>query len=389
VKARAPWALAAASSALCIAGLVVLFMSLGPQVPPPAWGFRGFTLIFGVSFVAVGFVVARNRPDNSIGWVFLIAGLLASVQFLGEQFADYAYYVRPGATAGHLAAWITGWIWTWAVGLMAIYLLLLYPTGRLLSRRWRPVAWLAPAAIAVASAAIAVSPGRLPNIGIANPFGMRGLPDVNKTLNWALDPLFVLVVLSAVSIAIRAKRSRGVEREQLKWIALAGGGLAVALAITPATNPASSELWEPIAVIVTMSALPVCAGIAIMRYRLYDIDRIISRTLGYAIVTGLLVAAYVGLVVLFQLATRPFTGASSLAVAASTLIVAAAFIPLRRRVQSVVDRRFDRHRYDAARTIDAFTARLRDEIEIGPLTEEIGRVVSDTMAPQHVSVWLR
>jgi hypothetical protein len=241
----------------------------------------------------------------------------------------------------------------------------------------------------VASAGLALTPGPLENFGnVRNPFAVQS-PAVTAVGNVGFIASNIFIVIGAAALVVRYRRAGTVEREQIKWLAYAGAVAAVVLPIGDLIGDPNRSKYVDVLIIGAILFIPISIGIAVLRYRLYDIDRIISRTVSYAIVTGLLVGAYIGLVISFDEATRTITGRSDIAVAASTLIVAALFIPLRRRVQAVVDRRFNRHRYDAVRTIDAFTSRLRDQVDIGTLTEDIQAVVTETMAPANVWVWLR
>jgi hypothetical protein len=290
---------------------------------------------------------------------------------------------------GVAAAWVSDWMWTTGAIPVLTFGLLLFPDGHLPSRRWRPVAWLAGATLAMFTFGSAVHPEPLFNHQtIANPVGIEAARPLLRVLaSLSQVCLLVVVVASAASILVRFRRARGLERQQLKWLAYAVVVATVALVL-------ASRQWVGWAVaevmaLVAVGFIPVAIGIAILRYRLLDIDRLISRTLIYGLLTALLAGVYVTGVFIVGRLLDPATGDSTLAVAASTLAVAALFQPLRRRLQRQVDRRFNRSRYDAARTIEAFSGRLRDEIDLDSLSAELLSVVDQTMQPLQASLWLR
>jgi len=318
----------------------------------------------------------------------------------------YALVSQPGSLPGaKIAAWLAEWTWVPSVGLIGTFLVLLFPDGRLPSRRWRAVAWLAVTAMLFPGLSLAFLPGPLeetPGIAIANPFGIeatRSILEMVGAVGFFLLPF--CFVASAVSMVLRFRRSQGIERQQLKWFVSAAALLAVTFTATVVASffvgDLSGRSAPPLALKVaqdittlTFAGLPVAAGIAILRYRLYDIDRIINRTLVYGSLTATLAVVYFGSVVSLQAAFRALSGQdSTLAVVASTLAIAALFNPLRRRMQGFVDRRFYRSKYDARKTLEAFTARLREETDLEALSDDLVGVIRDTMQPEHVSLWLR
>ena len=340
------------------------------------------------AFMVVGALVVARRPANAIGWLFSATGLLAMGASVAGEYSQYAYVTRPGSRPfAVVAVWYINWAAFVVFGLAFTFVLLLFPTGRLLSPRWRPIAWLAGSQIAADSLLAALQPtlsleGQARRI--ANPIGISGLPDPEHGVVGAvLTGLFVAVSLAACgSLVLRFARARGEERQQLKWVAYAGGLMVVSTVVGGALLPGGSDL----VVAVTVALVPVAAGIAILRYRLYDIDRIINRTLVYGLLTVLLGLGYAAVVlVLGQLLGRD----SSLVVAGATLAVAAAFQPARRRIQAAVDRRFNRRKYNAAKTVEAFTIRLRDEVDLDALSAELLTVVDQTIQPTRASLWLR
>ena len=355
------------------------------------------TILIFASFPTVGALVASRRPRNPIGWLLMaIAALFVLALGLGN-YGEYGLLVEPGSLPGAVyAAWVGGWIWPVVLGLLGLPILL-FPDGRPPSPRWGWAGKALVGFIIMWVLAAGLVPGPMTNAGfesVDNPFGVAdslgGLLLIAAGI--AGFGILISVLACAMSMIVRFRRSRGIEREQVKWLAYAASLIAVLGLIeivVEATNP--SEILTRIsqlALAASISAVPIAVGIAILRYRLYDIDRLISRTITYAIVTGLLAAGYVGLVLLLQLAL-PVSKESSIVVAASTLAAAALFGPLRDRVQALVDRRFNRRRYDAQRTLDGFGVRMRSETNLDILSSDLVAVVTDTMQPTYVSLWLR
>jgi hypothetical protein len=347
-------------------------------------------LLAFTAFMVVGALIVAHRPGNAIGWIFSAAGLLAVTGALAEEYANYAYLTRPGSPPGAIvAAWYASWAWYPTVFLALLFTLLFFPTGRLLSPRWRPVAWLAGAAMAgfTALAALKSSLGVEEGRVVSNPIGMAGLqnPEESTVGVVLLNLLLLMAVLAFVSLVIRFRRSRGDERQQLKWFTYAGALVPLA-ALGDLLPVAVSNL----VVAAQLAFLPVAVGIAILRYRLYDIDRLINRTLVYGLLTVLLAGVYASAVlVLGQLFGGLRAEPPGWVVAGATLAVATLFQPARRRIQLAVDRRFNRRRYDAAKTIQAFSARLREELDLDTLSAELLAVVETTMQPTTASLWLR
>jgi hypothetical protein len=286
---------------------------------------------------------------------------------------------------------------------MGTFLVLLFPDGHLPSRRWAAVAWVSAASITVVTVTIAFMPGKLDESavpGLANPLGWEAGERLLVVLLAIFLPLLpVSIVACALSLVQRFRRSDGVERLQLKWLATAGTVVAVlyltmmAVSWLRMTTPYGAEpLWlsalQTLS-ILSFALLPAAIGVAILRHRLYDIDLVINRTLVYGGLTLTLAGVYVGAVLLLQLILNPLAHQSDLAVAGSTLAVAALFRPVRARVQAVVDRRFYRARYDMSRTIDAFTARLRHEVDLDAVGGDLRSTVNDTVQPAHLSLWIR
>jgi hypothetical protein len=357
----------------------------------------GYWLLF-VSFATVGALVASRWPKNAIGWIFCWLGFSFSLGSASEEYALYALVTEAGSLPGaEEMLWLTAWFGGPIGFALLAFVFLLFPDGRLPSRRWRPVVWLELVAV-VFLVAWAFKPGALGNLGlvrVTNPFGIQGAAALLETLG--LIGLFVtlaVAVAGGISLVVRFRRARGVERQQIKWFAFSGVVFCAVFAAGPflwafPQSPATAWIW-PVLFLAGASTIPVAVGIAILRYRLYDIDLLINRTLVYGSLTVILLAGYFGGIVVLQRLFVTLTGErSTLAVVASTLAIAALFNPLRRRIQGFIDRRFYRRKYDAAKTLAAFTARLRDETDLDALSDDLVGVASVTMQPEHASLWLR
>jgi hypothetical protein len=338
----------------------------------------------------------QRIPANPIGPVFCVTGLTLGVGDLAYQYGDQALYGSSSLPGGEVAAWLQNLGLPPSFGLLAVALLL-FPDGRLPSRRWRPAIWLAVAGMTLIVVGYALRPGPLddPFQTLSNPVGVPGAFDIFDTatgFGWIF--MGPSVAIAAAALVVRLRRSTGSERQQLKWIALAAAvtGIAVAADVVSFFASLDGDSVKQLRIVllgVGFSAFPVAAGMAILRYRLYDIDVVINRALVYGALSAILAGAYLGGVLLLQLVLSGVTQGSGLAVAASTLAVAALFRPARSRVQGGVDRRFYRRKYDAAQTLERFGAHLRDEVDLDALRAEFRSVVAETMQPAHVSVWLR
>jgi uncharacterized membrane protein len=354
-------------------------------------------LIFAltVAFSGVGALVASQRPGNPIGWIFCAAALCQVLAAFGDEYATYALITRPGSLPlGAEMSWLTEWIWAPGLGLILVFLPLLFPDGRPPSRRWHPVAWLGGVSIAmiVVLASILLWSERGTRLLRDTSIADRG-PGWLVALLSAAFPLMLLAGLAAViSLFVRFHRSGGEERQQIKWFAYAAAVSLFWVFLLDGIPDPGREFEAVIAVLglFVIPSIPLAAGIAIFRYRLYDIDRIINRTLVYSALTASLALIYLGSVVGLQYVFRAIAGQdSNLAVVASTLAIAALFGPLRRRVQSFIDRRFYRRKYDAAKTLEAFSVRLRDETDLDALGEDLVGVVREAVQPAHARLWLR
>ena len=375
--------------AICMSGAMFLAVQNGNTGVDTAPFLLGFT-----AFVSVGALIVARRPGNPLGWIFSAVGLLAATGLLAQEYAEYSYVTKPGPLPGRIVAvWYTSWYWYPSLGLTFVFTLLYFPTGRLLSHRWKllaAVAWAAVIAISILAMLAPTLEVQDEDKVISNPIGIRALGNVEQST--AGSVLFVIFICSLAgafaSLVVRFRRSEGEERQQLKWFTYAGA-LATLLPTTfglPLPGVSSDLIFA-----LVLAFLPIATGIAILKYRLYDIDVIINRTLVYGGLTATLALVYVAGIVVLGGALRAVTGQTSnnLAVAASTLGVAALFRPARSRIQGFIDRRFYRRRYDAAQTLESFSARLREEVELRTLTAHLLTAVGDTVQPAHVSLWLR
>jgi hypothetical protein len=371
--------------ALAATVVAAYMLGLGPQPVAGIVDEALFTVVAGLAFGCVGALVATRQPGNAIGWLFCGVGLATIVS--GPSFV-YGELAAPGSVWGTwLSSWTSLFLFT-----TAPLVLLLFPDGKPLARQWRPVVWLAGLAMAFLGVHDAFAPGLLEDSTVVNPAGIESLRSVlrNPWLGWgAWILLGMSVVAGALSLVLRFRRSRGVQRQQLKWLALAASMVGLGFVLLVATG-GNSE-WAGFFTAISLLLLPVLAGVAILRYRLYDIDTVINRTLVYGTVSALMALVYIAGVVGVGDVIRQTTGQESnqLAVAASTLAVAALFRPARSRVQNLIDRRFYRRKYDAALTVQAFSTRLQEEIDLEALAAELEAVVRRTVQPTSVSLWLR
>jgi hypothetical protein len=388
-----PWSLWALSLALTALSLLLLVLNLShPDVP--VYSFWAENVLFSVGYSTVGALIVPRMPaENPIGWLFCAIGLLWAVIHLIGEYAIYALLAVPGSLpAGEAASWIYSWLWVPGLGLVG-FLGLVFPNGRLPSARWRWFARLSAFLTFVGAVLAALSPGPiiLGLSAIPNPLGIEGLPNAYKLVQ-AL--MLVLLAVSVASLLMRRGYARGVERQQTKWFtytsAVAASGAILDYIISEPLELVWLGLVGHALVLVGLAGIPIAMGIAITRYRLYEIDLIINRTLVYGSLTATLVALYFIVIVVLQRVFVLLTGQqSTLAIVASTLLIAALFTPLRRRIQGFIDRRFYRSNYDAKKTLEAFSAKRRDETDLEALSGDLIGVVRETMQPAHVSLWLR
>ena len=381
------WALAWAVTAIG-AGLYLLSASvpLGPR-----WGPRGFMAVGAVMFSPMGAVVAARRPQNRIGWIYCALGLLCAVQFFAEQYAAFALFGWPGRLpAGELMAWLEDWIWMPSVALYLIYVPLLLPEGHLPSPRWRPVVVFGTIAAALMTFFTATQPGPMDNFyRVVNPFGAPLAPELWRSFTAVAYGLLNLALLSAaISLVWRARHARGLERQQLKWLALAFA-IGAAGILTGTLIPV---LAAPL-LLGAVLGMHATTGLAILRYRLYDLDIVLNRTVVYGLLTAALAGVYFGCVVVLQSLAVVFTGQqrSELVTVLSTLAIAALFNPLRHRIQNVIDRRFFRRKYDADKALARFGQAIRYDTggDLDEINADLIRVVDETLEPASVSLWVR
>jgi hypothetical protein len=391
-QAPSPLGVRRLPKALTFSGVSGTSMSVAPR-GWISWQGQAISAVGLIGAPVLGGLVASRRPENPYGWLWLGLSLGLALLSFGQVYAAYSVVVEPGSlpaprTVGHVVAG-EGWV---AAFTMVPLLLLLFPTGRLPSRRWRFVAW----AVAVCGATGIVLYPFVPQedvvVPVANPLGVGG--SAGEALFTFSMVLYLIIVFAAVpcalSLVFRYRRAGGVERQQLKWFAFAavlfvGTNVSQFFYEPPYT-------WDALVESVTIVGLYVAIGIAILKYRLYDIDRIINLTLVYGLLTAILAGVYFGGVTATQALFRTLTGQEQLpqlVVVASTLVIAALFNPLRRRIQSFIDRRFYRRKYDAAKTLEGFSLKLRDETDLDALRDDVVGVLGETMQPAHVSLWLR
>jgi hypothetical protein len=389
------WSLVALSVALLVGGLV---LSRAATSAVPDLSFSGETeeasvvvnLITLLPFSMVGAIVASRQPRNAIGWLFCGVGVTVGFNSFAGDFAEFWLASGFGVSSiGETAAWFSSWLWYLLIFVPLSLLLLLFPDGRLPSPRWRPVAWGVALGTAGGVVGNALKAGPLVDFPqIANPYGVAS-PVVGMVGVAGSIVATCSMVASAVSLIVRHRRAGSEQRQQIKWLAYGGavmvGGVCAGGLAIPWNVPVSIVIMS-----VSLLGLPLFTGIAIVRYHLYDIDILINRTLVYATLTATLTLVYFGGVAGLQRLLSPvMREGNGLAVVASTLLIAALFNPLRRRIQAFIDRRFYRRKYDARKTLEDFSAKLRDETDLKTLNDELVNVVRETMQPAHVSLWLR
>jgi hypothetical protein len=395
------WSLCALSLALTALSVALMVFNLSLNAPIYFYWLEPTTIAIGYS--VIGAIIASRLPAHPIGWICCAIGFMGAVTTFCGEYAAHALLAHPEPLlGGKVMLWLGLWVWILMFGLIE-FLLFLFPTGRLPSTRWRPLAWLSAALTLMAAILMAISPDAvldtlgpsgMGRISLPSPLGVEGLPNLYL-------PVQTLVLLlggvAAASVVVGRRGARGVERQQIKWLLYAGAiffvGNVLKNTVFSPLGQVSWGLWVGY-VLVGIGGLggPIAIGLAILRYRLYEIDTLINRTLVYGVLTGMLIAIYFGVVAAAQEIFRVLTGQadqSHLAIVVSTLVIAALFTPLRRRIQSFIDRRFYRRKYDAAKTLEAFSAKLRDQTDLDALNAELVGVVRETMQPAHVSLWLR
>src|SRR5215210_5210134 len=373
------WAVCALS--LTLTALNFLLIALNVSLKTPAYVFWPELTSIEVGYAVIGATIASRLPNHPIGWICCAIGLIAALDHFGGEYAVYALLALPHSLPGGEAMlWLQGCFWMLFIGLI-VFLLLLFPTGRLPGTRWRPFAWVSGAVISV---------------GVVWSSVISPTVDLNAPPSPVQLSVPLLGGVAAASLVVGRRGVSGVERQQIKWLLYVGPIMFVASGLHIGfyyfwLPEGSWGLWaSDLLVIVGGLSVPIAIGVAILRYRLYEIDLIINRTLVYGALTVLLVALYFGGIVVLQRVFVTLTGQqSTLAVVASTLLIAAMFTPLRRRIQSFIDRRFYRRKYDARKTLETFSAQLRNETDLEALRGDLVDVVRETMQPTYVSLWLR
>jgi len=368
--------LTALSAAMVVTALTFAVTGATPSV-------QASELMGATAFTAVGGLLAVRRGDNALSWLFAAVGFATSYLALNNHMPTTAI---PGA---QYFAWFGWWGFLLGVGIMGTFVLLLFPDGHLPTRRWRPVAWAAGAGLLLLGWSEALMPAERTGSDQPNPFAVPSLVGVLDILFFVGTTLLLVGILgSLAAVVVRFRRSRGLERQQLKWVAFAAAwGISFWLAAN-LVNSVWPISWDA-AMTAVILPLPVAVAVAVLRYRLYDIDRVISRTVAYALLTVLLAGIYLAAVTALTAVTAPVAGESPIAVATATLLAAAAFGPARRRIQRAVDRRFNRARYDAAHIVDGYRAAVRDQVDLGTLAGHLLRAVDETVQPASASLWMR
>ena len=369
-----------------LAGLAILASSRDLQLPE-SWGVRGFPALFALTVTWTGANLAWRRPRNAVGWLLLWVGAVAGTQVFATEYSIIGVVGRDEPLAGAVfSGWVASWVWLTEVTAIAVFLLQLFPDGHFVSRRWGAVAWFGALSAFVGAFLLAFNAGPLNNAPhLNNPYPLfadRG----SRSFYAVLGGVALAGFGSAASLFVRYRRARGVERQQLKWLAFEAIVIAIAVVVGSFYQ---DEKWPSIFLISAMALAPVMVGIAVLRYHLYEIDAVINRAIVYGVTTALIAFAFIAGIVVLQAILRPFTSGSEIAVAVSTLVSVALAQPLRARIQGFVDRRFYRSRYDAARTLDAFSDRLREEVDLDAVRADLLRAVRDTVQPAQASVWLR
>lgn len=377
------------ASFVVLVALALLLMGLAHAAAPQTVPLDPQNVAIELSFfgfATIGALISSRRPENVIGWLFCAIGIGTAFTSLDTGYQMYtAFVVQHQTLASSLFDWAGNCVWNLNLGLGA-FVLLLFPSGHLLSRRWRPIAWLLAAAVAGQTGSGAFLPGHFSGETTTNPLGIEGIAWLLQPMNIASNVLFVILAFAAViSVIVRFIKAGGNERQQLKWFAYGACILVVSIAVSAIFLDEANGNYG---FAFGFAMLPIGAGIGVLRYRLYDIDVIINRTLVYGSLTLTLALIYLAAVLGTQFFLPREMKGSQVAIVGSTLLVAALFQPLRHRIQSTIDRRFYRGKYDAAKTLDTFTKALRQQVDLNDLSDHLISVVEETMHPAHASLWL-
>jgi len=394
--ARLAWCICAASLVLTVLGLLFLVTSQS-RTGAPVYDYWIVNTVIAIGFSTVGVAITPRLPRlNPIGWLFCTIGLVGGVRLFVAEYAIVTLLAEPGSLpsmlpGGETLAWISSWVWVLHLGLF-VFLALLFPDGRPPSSRWRPLVWGSGVVVVAGTVSVALWPETARGFDLINhPLGTEVATEV---INPVETIVYALGLIAAASLLARLRGSKGVERQQVKWFTYAVALLATSATLAYVVFESMGVVWlewvSSVLVVVSVVGLPVAVGIAILRYHLYNIDLIINRTLVYGPLTAVLAGLYFGSIVVLQLLFRALTGGESqLVVVASTLAIGALFNPLRHRIQGFIDRSFYRRKYDAAKTLAAFSLKLRDETDLEALSGDLVGVVRETMQPAYVSLWLR
>jgi hypothetical protein len=394
------WSLWNVALILCV--LLVWLTIISADSPGPleyyeAPAIVAIYILLALMYTTLGALVASRHPRNIIGWMFCGSGLAIPGAACAQLYADYVIYNEPGVLAGGAVAfWISSWLFPAGLFVTPMFLMFLFPTGRAPTRFWTWVVRFAVALLCVGYPSAALRPGRVEpaEFGVDNPFAVHGtIGDLFEAINAAGEASLPLLFLLGIgSLIARRRGARGDERQQLRWFVYAASMMAISFGLSFASVAAGVQwLGDVFFVIgaIALAGIPLASGLAILKYRLYDIDVVINRTLVYGALSAILAGIYIGLVFAFQALLAPITAESDLAIAGSTLAVAALFRPVRTRVQTFIDHRFYRRKFDAQQTVDEFSAHLRDEVDLGALSSQLVATVENMMQPAHVSLWLR
>src|SRR5918998_6564311 len=394
--ARLPWYMCAVSLVLTVLGLLFLITSQS-HTGAPVYDYWLVNTVIAIGFSTVGAVLPPPpHRHNPVGWLFCTIGLVGGVRLFVAEYAIVTLLAEPGSLpstlpGGETLAWISSWVWVLHLGLF-VFLALLFPDGRPPSSRWRLSVWVIGVVVVAGTVSVALSPETARAFDLINhPLGTEVATDV---INPVQTIVYALGLIAAASLLVRLRGSNGVEHQQVKWFTYAVAVLATSATLAYVVSESMGIVWldwaSSVLVIASVVGLPVAVGIAILRYHLYNIDLIINRTLVYGSLTAVLAGLYFGSIVVLQSLFRALTGGGSqLVVVASTLAIAALFTPSRRRIQGLIDRSFYRGKYDAVKTLEAFSAKLREETDLDALSEDLVGVVKETMQPTHASLWLR
>jgi hypothetical protein len=397
---RLPLLLTLTTFALFVVGNVLGWVTHDPQTAG-GWGGGGSPALAAISialfsFSIVGALVASRHPGNAIGWILLVVAFLWALDSTLEGYAMYGLRLHPGSVpAPEYADALDDWLWITSIGTMGTFLFLLFPDGRMLGRTWRIVGWIAAGALAVTVVARTFAPGPLTDSAVParNPLGIAGLHALSTLAAVSLTVFLCCIPASAIGLIARYRRSHGAARMQMKWLASATAAIVLFYAvIVSISGSGPAPTWLQVlqdATVLSFCLIPIAIGAAVLRYRLYDIDVIVRRTVAYAVLIGGLAALYLAGVTALGWAGRSLTGQSgTVAVTLSTLLVAISFQPLRRRIQGAVDRRFSRSHYDAEAAAALFSSRLRAQVDLDAVSRDLLEVVHATVQPSHALLWL-